>query len=139
LIKASIDRLYLAERKQNSVACYEVNIVDARRTESSVVEYLGFKIQRAWSGGKETIDHRVAVVATRRGSERPARREVRLTELVPVTPEADVAWLKYVRLAAIAKNAKAEADAAFADLPRLKTQDVAALVALHGREKEDHP
>lgn len=133
LIKAAIDRLYLAERKANAVPCFEIGH-DGTRTESNVVEYLGAKIQRAWSGGEQRTEHKVAVVATRKGSERPSRREAKLDDLMPSNVDVDAAWLHYQSLRAIEKRAKAAADAALKAIPRLTLDDVTALVELHDRE-----
>lgn len=133
LIKAAIDRLYLAERKSIATPCFEIGY-NGERTESNVVEYLGFKIQRSWSGGDQKTEHKVAVVAKRTGSERPSRCERDLYSLMPVSAEAEAAYSEFKRLREIEKRAKADADAALEAVPRLTLDDIQALVDLHNRE-----
>lgn len=133
LIKAAIDRLYLTERKNKAVQCYELS-THGQRVESNVVEYLGEKVHRSWGSKPEITDHKVAVVAQRHGSERPSRRETTLDKLMPVTPEAEDAYQRYERLNAEAKAAGKRADDAFKAIPRLKPYDVRALIELYGRD-----
>lgn len=136
-IKAAIDRLYLAERKEASVPCWEISGHSAQRIESNVVEYLGEKVDRNWSTNQyEVVDHKVAVVATRKGNERPARKQTELGLLSPKTPEVEEAWAHYVKLDAEAKRASKRATEAYYAIPRMKVEDVAELVRLYKLEEE---
>jgi hypothetical protein len=135
LIRAAIDRLYLAERKANAVPCFELGI-HGDRTESHVSEYLGPKIDRSWDGRETKTRHKVAVVAVRSGSERPSRRELELTNLMASTPEAEAAWGHDRKLYVAEQEAKRAADEAWAAIPRLTLDQIAALVELHNRDEK---
>lgn len=134
LIKAAIDRLYLAERKENATPCFEITRNDGSRVESSVVEYLGERYERAYGKTPEKIKHRVAVVAKRTGSERPSRRETELAALAPASPDTETAWANFKALYDAAREADRTATAAFAAIPRLQPKDISALIKLHSEE-----
>jgi hypothetical protein len=130
-IKAAIDRLYLAERKAAGVECWEINSYDGKRTRATVVEYLGEKGARySWDGKPGQPQHKVAVVAKRSGSERPARRETECDKLALPGEEFDAAWEAYTHALEEQKAAEKRTDQAFKALPRLTVSDIAALVDL---------
>lgn len=131
ILKGHIDRLYLAERKRSATPCWELSSYSNGRTEGSVVEYLKAKEERSWSSQKVgRVQHIVAVVAQRSGSERPSRAEKDLDNLAPMTPEFDAAWAEFQRLHQLAKEAEKRARDAFTALPRLQLADVQKLVDL---------
>lgn len=137
LIKAAIDRMYLAERKSSAVTCYELSYSGGQRTESNVVEYLGENREKSWSRPDDvTVTHKIAVVAKRSGSERPSRRETELDKVMAVGLEADAAWAHFQELHRAAEKAKRAADDAHEALPRLALQEISALVDLHNRNLE---
>jgi hypothetical protein len=130
-IKAAIDRLYLAERKAAGVGCWEISSHDGSRTPATVVEYLGEKTEKSWSGRTpDRIYHKVAVVAKRTASERPARRETSCDQLARLGAEFDAAWEIYANAFAERKAAQKREQEAFGALPRLQVEDIAKLVEL---------
>lgn len=134
LIKASIDRLYLTERKSNAIPCFEISH-GGQRCESNVTEYLGPDHQRAYANVPEKVVHKVAVVATRSGSERPARRQTELGTLMPVSAEAEAAWAIYADLNAKAGEAVRLAREALDAVPRMTPDQIKPLVALFERDQ----
>jgi len=139
-IKARIDKMYLDLRKRSATPAFEIsNYNGPVKTEATVVEYIG----EVWEGGgwntkkpRQLVDHKIAVVAKRTGSEKASRREEKLSTLMATTPEAEAAFAEYVRLHAIAREAKKVADAAFDAIPRLTLDDVAELVRIKKTEGE---
>ena len=134
VIKTAIDRMYLAERKDNAVECHVLGR-SGTRIDGTVVEYLKPRIQ--WQGrSQEYIEHRVAVVYQSAGSTKRARSEKKLDELAPLTAEADTAYQEYLTLKKIADDAVATAKKAFDQIPRLTPDDLTALVELYERGDE---
>lgn len=137
-VKQAIDKMYLDLRKKAATPCFEIGIYNrGQRTESVCIEY----IEPVWEGGgwntavpRHVANHKVAVVAKRDGSTKPSRRETKLSELMPDTPEAEAAWQEFKRLCAIAEAANKAANAAFDAIPRLTVDDIAALVEIKNNE-----
>lgn len=137
-VRARIDKMYLDLRKKSATPCFEIsNYGKGDKVESSVVEYL----DEIWEGGgwnlktpRHLANHKVAVVAKRQGSEKSSRREAKLSELMPVTDEANAAFEEFRRLRDIAIDAQRVANAAFDAIPRLKIEDVAELVRIKKTE-----
>lgn len=132
-IKEKIDRIALSIRKAEKVSCYELGR-DAEITESDVIEYLGPKVERPWSGERKPYiaQQKIAVIARRRGSEKASRREANLSDLMPDTPEAHAALAKAQAAYKAWQDAQKEFQAAHGAIPRLNIEDVAALVKVSG-------
>jgi hypothetical protein len=137
-IKAAIDRLYLAERKEAGVECWEISPSEAKRTASKVVEYLGVKENRHYFTRElQSISYNVAVVAKRYGSDRPARAQTECSSLGKPGAEFEAAWETYISALADAKAAQKRASDAYSALPRLTVDDISKLVELaHKGETE---
>lgn len=130
-IKAHIDKLYLSERKQSAVPCFEIGH-SGDFIEGSVVEYLGQRVGISWRDPNK-IGHKVAVVARREGSGKPSRREASLDEVFPMSPDTVTAYENYKRLENEAKAAQRAAYDAKQAIPRMTPEDVQALIDIYKR------
>lgn len=139
-IKAAIDRLYLAERKDAGVECWEISQSDCKRTFSKVVEYLGPKENRHYFTKElQSVSHKVAVVAKRAGSDRPSRAQTECAMLGKPGDEFDAAWKVYVDATAEAKAAQKRVSEAYSALPRLSVEDISRLVELAEKDTTHEP
>jgi hypothetical protein len=137
VIKDAIDRLYLAERKAAGTPCWELSQHSNARYPAQIIEYLGAKTESSWTRGKpDTVKHKIAVVATRNGNERPSRREAYITELAPLGPETDAAWQVYAGAVAERKAAEKRERDAYAAIPRIDLEAISKLVELHAKDKK---
>lgn len=144
-LKAKIDKMYLDLRKKAAIKAFEISGNSVYNggvpsiEEGMVVEYIGqaksyVSSANRGSGGYVEGAHKVAMIATRRGNERPSRAEKTIGEIMPDTPEAHAAFAEAVRLAQIAKAAVAAAVEALKAVPRLTIDDIPDLVKIKQSE-----
>lgn len=137
-LKEKIDVLNRRDRKAAATPCYELNEHSAKIIEAEVIQYLKPRIHRSYYKADEEpeIEHRVAVVARRRGNERASRREMAMKALMPETPEALAAFKLFERCKQIEKAAQEISMIAWKAIPRLQPADIQKLVDLYEAEKE---
>ena len=133
-VKAAIDAMLLSQRKAEAVPCLEISSHSGLRAyEAKVTEYVKPSAGARWDRDNEgkVVDHVVASMSERDGS-KASRREAKLSELAPDTPDVRAA----VQRARDAYGAVKAAEKSFRDavdaIPRLKLEDIAALVRLSG-------
>jgi len=142
-VKARIDKMYLDLRKKSIVPVFEISRGGTHGapllTPSSVIEFVKTKVERSSyrQEAAQTEKHVVAVVAQRRGSDRPSRREAEINDLMPCTLEAEKAWENYVSAHKAYFAAYQVAEQAFKDIPRVSLDDVAALKAIKEGERDN--
>lgn len=132
-VKAKIDSLLLAERKIGATMCFEIDKYRGcvSLTESTVIEYLGPKLERR-NNIPFIAAQKVAVVSRRRGNTKSARREDTLDGLAPDSDETRAAWAEAQRLHVILAAAQKTYDAAVKAIPRLTLADIQPLVKISG-------
>lgn len=136
-MKEKIDRLALSIRKASSTPCYEIQTGNGEfvlsLVDSTVIEYLGPRVERSWSGSKpDVIKHKIAIVGQRRGSERAARRETEITHVSPRTAEVEALVDEANRLGQIAQHAKKAFEAAKARVPTMTIDMIPDLIKVSG-------
>lgn len=131
-VKAKIDKMLLDVRKASSVTVFEISHGFGRmsRYESKLTEFVKTKHDKDWRGNALPPSHIVASVAARDGTKKPARREMKLSDMMPDTPEAHAAYAACETLFREAKAAEKRAIAAFDAIPRVTLDDIRALVRL---------
>jgi hypothetical protein len=138
VIKAAIDKIYLAERKAASTQCWEINSHSGTREFANVIEYVGPKVERAWAGEiTSETKHIVGVVAKREGSERNSRKDIETSRLAPVGEATDKAWAAYEVAMESRKLAQSRERDALAAVPRLSLDDINELVALASKGEDN--
>jgi len=126
-VKAAIDKMLLDVRKANAVDCFELagdHGWEPKATETRIIEYVEQKKDRVYNpktGNSDLVAgaHIVGCVARRNGNKQAARRNVKLDDLMPDTPDAHAA-LAQAKAAHERKTlAEQEYRRAFAAIPRV--------------------
>lgn len=140
-VKASIDKMYLDQRKKAAVACFELRGGYSDRppdaVEGSIIEYVGPVAKMSYrSSDPASEGHKVAVVAKRHGRERAARAEAEISDLMPDTPEAHAALAEAEAAHEKARIAFAIFREAFNRIPRISPEDIAELIRIKKTDQE---
>lgn len=135
-LKAKIDAILLAERKENKTPCLILSKSqsgESMATEAHVIEYISPKYDwSSFASKRYVVDHLVATLALRKGRERVSRQEQPLSSLAPDTPEVRHA----IQVAKDRGRAVIEAQQAFEEaykaIPRLQLTHIENLVRISG-------
>lgn len=131
--KAKIDALHLKMRKASAVDAFELVTNYGKPPEledCKIIDYVRAVHDHNWmtSAPPRLVDHEVASMAHRRGSERKSRRNVKLSGIIKPGPETDAAFDEAVRLWRIFYDADQAFKAAIEAIPRLTLADIDGLV-----------
>lgn len=137
-VKQRIDKMYLDQRKRSAVEAFEIERAGTfgeapTKVATMITEYVGPKMEKDFRGVKREliqVGHLVASVAKRGGDSKAVRRDRLLDQIMPDTPEAHAAHEEYLRAVSIVRDAKKEADKAFAAIPRVTIDMIADLVRI---------
>lgn len=132
-VKAKIDRLHLKMRKAAAFDCLYLGAPhgkpDLRDARAIDYRFRREKNYSSWTGeGPEFIEvHEVAVMMTGMFKDAPGKSWAKLESLAPLGPETDVALERVRQAQAEVEAAEARRKEAWAAVPRLTFEDVAAL------------
>lgn len=136
-VKAKIDNMISALRKKSTVEAFGLIGGPGGKpvmTPCIVTEYIGEGKESKYDRGP--LFPKVAAMAIRKGKERPSRREIGLSSIMPNTPEAlaafEIAMDAYLAAMAASNRYKEAFDA----IPRLQLEHIQPLVDIYNAQQE---
>ena len=130
-VRAGIDRMLLDVRKASAVRAIEIGSSHHPSfVEALITEFIKTVNNRDYKNRELPPKHVVAVVSTRGGDKKAARRLVTLNDLAPDTPEAHGAFEYFKAKEAEAATAAAVAREAFDGIPRMTLDMIEPLVRI---------
>lgn len=139
-VKQRIDKMLLDERKKSALPCFEIGGAyhrQAKKTEAKIIEFVKTRVERDYSNRQKPPQHIVASVAQRSGSEKASRREVDISDLMPDTPEAHAAFVRFEEACAREQEAHEATTDAFNAIPRVTLDMIPALVRIAQAKPEE--
>lgn len=137
-VKQRIDKILLDVRKKAALDVFSIGgSADIRAGKNAVriIEYLGREKVSSLranygSGGKVDGEHKVAAFGKDGWSEKKARREYTINNLMPDTSEAHAAFARYEEACAREREAKQATKVAFEAIPRVTIDMISELVRI---------